>query len=159
MTSAPVPFPLVRSPKGFTLVEIMIVVVIIGLLAALAIPAFQRVQARAKMSAFINDLRIGREGFETYALENGLWPPDGVTGLPPEIDCYISATKFNGTTPLGGRWDWDNAQFGYAAGLSVRSPTADVATMLQVDESIDDGNLATGNFRARTNGYIYVLEF
>lgn len=148
-----------RSSRGFTLVEIMIVVVIIGLLAAMAIPAFQRVRAQSRVNAFLNDLRVGRDGFDTYALENGVWPPDGASGVPAVIDGYISAEKFNGPTPLGGRWDWDQGQFGVTAGLSVRNPTADLETMRIVDESIDDGNLATGSFRSRSGGYIYVLEF
>ena len=46
-----------KSKKGFTLVEIMIVVVIIGLLAAMAIPAFQQVRENAVGKAMTNDAR------------------------------------------------------------------------------------------------------
>lgn len=46
-----------RSSKGFTLVEIMIVVVIIGLLAAMAIPAFQKVRTNSLGKAMANDAR------------------------------------------------------------------------------------------------------
>lgn len=144
---------------GFTLVEIMIVVVIIGLLAAIAIPAFARVRAQSQISAFANDMRIGGAAFETYAMETGGWPPDGSGDVPAAMDGYLNLAKFNGPTPLGGSWDWDRGVFGVTAGLSVRNPTVDATTMLLVDQQIDDGNLATGDFRARTDGYILVLEF
>ncbi|WP_404422890.1 type II secretion system protein [Nibricoccus sp. IMCC34717] len=47
----------IRSSKGFTLVEIMIVVVIIGLLAAMAIPAFQKVRTNSLGKTMVNDAR------------------------------------------------------------------------------------------------------
>jgi len=46
-----------NSKKGFTLVEIMIVVVIIGLLAAMAIPAFQKVRQSSIQKTLINDAK------------------------------------------------------------------------------------------------------
>jgi len=61
-----------KSKKGFTLVEIMIVVVIIGLLAAMAVPAFQKVRATSQEKAVINNLRQLASGADQYFLEFGV---------------------------------------------------------------------------------------
>lgn len=58
--------------KGFTLVEIMIVVAIIGLLAAIAIPSFMRARTTSQANACINNLRQIEAAKDQYALENGL---------------------------------------------------------------------------------------
>ena len=62
----------IRSNKGFTLVEIMIVVVIIGLLAAMAIPAFQKVRASSQDKAVTNNLRQLSAAADQYFLEYGV---------------------------------------------------------------------------------------
>lgn len=60
-----------KSKKGFTLVEIMIVVVIIGLLAAMAIPAFQKVRETSQTKAITNNLRQIASGADQYFIEFG----------------------------------------------------------------------------------------
>ena len=57
------------SPAGFTLVEIMIVVAIIGLLAAIAIPNFVKARTRAQTNACINNLRLLESAKTQWALE------------------------------------------------------------------------------------------
>jgi type IV pilus assembly protein PilA len=60
------------SKKGFTLVEIMIVVVIIGLLAAMAVPAFQRVRQNSRKASMENLVRQIAGAADQYMLENGV---------------------------------------------------------------------------------------
>jgi prepilin-type N-terminal cleavage/methylation domain-containing protein len=55
---------------GFTLVEIMIVVAIIALLAAIAVPGFLRARKRSQASRIINDLRLIDAACDQYAIEN-----------------------------------------------------------------------------------------
>ena len=55
--------------SGFTLVEIMIVVAIIALLAAIAVPGFLRARKRSQASRIINDLRLIDSAIDQYAIE------------------------------------------------------------------------------------------
>src|ERR1019366_1179110 len=61
-----------NNTKGFTLVEIMIVVVIIGLLASMAIPAFQKVRTASQDKAVLNNARQLSAASDQYYLENGI---------------------------------------------------------------------------------------
>jgi type II secretory pathway pseudopilin PulG len=140
-------------------VEIMIVVVIIGLLAAMALPALDRVRKKTQNTTFVNDLRIAVAAYNLYCSEHGGWPPDGYAAVGPEIGPYLDISKYTGRTLIGGNWDWDNDRFGFKAGLSLEYPSVGMDQMLAIDRMIDDGNGTTGIFRQRANGWIYIVEF
>src|ERR687883_691361 len=61
---------LTKHRAGFTLVEIMIVVAIIALLAAIAVPGFLRARKRSQGSRVVNDLRLIDAAVDQYAIEN-----------------------------------------------------------------------------------------
>jgi prepilin-type N-terminal cleavage/methylation domain-containing protein len=79
------------GPGGFTLVEIMIVVAIIGLLAAIAIPNFVKARATSQADACINNLRQLSNAADQFALEHG--KTSGYQFVyPNDITAYIRLT-------------------------------------------------------------------
>ncbi|MDA0323286.1 MAG: type II secretion system protein [Verrucomicrobia bacterium] len=60
--------------SGFTVLEIMAVVAIIGLLSALAMPAFIQSRRKVQNTRFINDLRVASAAFEQRAIATGVFP-------------------------------------------------------------------------------------
>ena len=70
--------PSFQKQAGFTLVEIMIVVAIIALLAAIAVPGFLRARKRSQASRIINDLRLVDSAVDQYAIENAKLTGDAV---------------------------------------------------------------------------------
>ncbi|HFA3556160.1 TPA: pilin [Neisseria gonorrhoeae] len=62
--------------KGFTLIELMIVIAIVGILAAVALPAYQDYTARAQVSEAILLAEGQKSAVTEYYLNNGIWPSD-----------------------------------------------------------------------------------
>lgn len=153
---------------GFTLVEIMVVVVIIGLLAALAIPAFQRSQRASQNARAINDFRVFAQAFEIYNASNGAWPNNVAAGVIPTLP-YPMAGDFKAdtwqapTTAIGGRWNWDNnTSSGGYAGIAISAtgsyPLVSDAQLAEVDAKLDDGDLSTGLFqKVSSTRVVYIL--
>jgi prepilin-type N-terminal cleavage/methylation domain-containing protein len=79
-----------KSRKGFTLVEIMIVVAIIALLAAIAVPGFLRARKRSQASRILNDLRMIDSAVDQYAIETGR-----KTGDPVAVSDWTNYVKKN----------------------------------------------------------------
>ncbi|HFC7756510.1 TPA: pilin, partial [Neisseria meningitidis] len=75
--------------KGFTLIELMIVIAIVGILAAVALPAYQDYTARAQVSEAILLAEGQKSAVTEYYLNHGIWPGDnssaGVASTPSDI--------------------------------------------------------------------------
>jgi len=100
-----------KSSKGFTLVEIMIVVAIIGLLAAIAVPNFVQARQQAQTNACINNLRIIDASKQQWAIVTGALP--AAVPVVVDLDPYVKgAWATNMLCPL------DNSA-AYDAGLGA----------------------------------------
>ena len=84
--------------KGFTLVEILIVVVILGILAAIVIPQFTNASEAAKFSSTVSQLQTIRAQLELYYNEHNDVYPD----LATNWDQFTTVTELDGTAPESG---------------------------------------------------------
>lgn len=149
--------------KGFTLVEILIVVVILGILSALVVPQFASASESARQASFITSVKSLASAAEMYRLHYGLYPEDSSTGtLPSGMDRFVQESEWTHVTPIGGRWDCEsNDTGGYLCAIGVHfdgtGETRDDAYMQQIDESFDDGDLEDGQFQRIANGRYYLI--
>jgi len=89
-----------NAQQGFTLIELMIVVAIIGILAAIAIPAYQDYTIRAKVTEALNVAAAGKTALSEHYLAQGTMPADATTaGIDTSATTqYVAAMNYAQTS-------------------------------------------------------------
>ncbi len=154
------------SGRGFTMIEILLVVVILGVLAAVVVPLLGSLTQDVERGAFVADIRVFSDAAELYRNKTGMFLEDAGSGfLPAGFAAYIDADEWLNGTPVGGVWDSEFNSFGVTSALGVHFDGSDGVTrddeyMLGVDLAFDDGDLVTGRFRklAADRYYFIVRE-
>jgi prepilin-type N-terminal cleavage/methylation domain-containing protein len=155
-----------KHPYGFTIVELLIVIVVIAVLAAIVVVAYNGVQTRTKASAIIAGLKSSDKALRLYATDKSLdaWPADNaviVSVSNPTIQQFIDGTTLKdfmkkapdvaNTPPLS--WTYDNDSDVKPACGSRYNGTNIVITGIDqnvtnaIDTSIDDGDNTCGRVR------------
>jgi general secretion pathway protein G len=139
-----------KKRNGFTLVEILIVVVILGILAAIVIPQFSDASTEAKLSSLVSDLQTVRSQIELYKIQhNGALPGATSAAFVTQMTTY---TMVDGT-----------AAATQAPGVGVYGPYLQAVpknpfnncNVVTVNGTLGDGALASGWEFNTTTGAFY----
>lgn len=143
------------AQSGFSIVELMVVVTIIGILSLLSMPSIRQATNRAEATVTANDLKKFGEAVEVYTTESGSYPTNMTYSRIPELVAqYLPKAWINGDYS----WFYINSSrytYIYVYNLNFTAEQA-----LQLDQMIDDGNIGDGKVRVAVGGtgLIYLLQ-
>jgi prepilin-type N-terminal cleavage/methylation domain-containing protein len=143
---------------GFTLLEIIVAVTVIGFLAAMAIPAFRVMREKSQAARIAGDLRAFRTAFTTYSLENAGWPPSGGAGEIPEGMRTALPANWREESPIGGYWQWESDPDAGTATIVLSGGLMTRSVYVEVDEMIDDGDISAGSLTFDGSGLRLALD-
>lgn len=152
--------------SGFTLIELMVVIVTLGILAAVVVPKFAGAHTSATIAAAGEDILAMTQALENHNTVNGYWPAETAVGVsPPEvISRFKGESPFEKPCPIGSFYDYNNKTTGRVNTISIAilpsrgSPAPSIVDAQALDTFLDDGVLNTGRFRSFRNGYSYRIS-
>lgn len=114
----------VKSPKGFTLVELMVVIAIIGILAAIAVPKFGAATDSANKAKIQADLRTLDSAISMYYAKDGKYP-ESLQKLAPDFIAAVPTvpSPYKGTAGLTYKFDNEGTSPTYRAYIEISSGT------------------------------------
>lgn len=134
---------------AFTLLEVIVVTVVVGILAAMVIPKFANAQGETTTAMAAEDLRTMAQAIELYQGVNGSFPPNASRA----DDAILMGSYFKGynpfemSSPIGGVYDYENQSKVAVLIVPVGNDTYSNADAVALDEYMDDGNLNLGKLR------------
>lgn len=130
-----------RLRRGFTIVELLAVMAIIGILAQIAIPRYWELRRRATAAAVVGDMQTIRHAALGHYQDGDLWPPDYAAGVTPtELGKYLP-DAFSFARP-GYLLDFERWNVGSTTVIGITLITSDTQLAPNVEAMLGKGTVA-----------------
>ena len=134
-----------KKQRGFSLVELLTVVSILGVLSSIAIGNYQLYQKRARASVVGYDLKVFKDSILAHYSSEGSMPESSVVGHVPPGMTETMPFKFAAKSTFGQDYQWLKVSSSEGQ-ITLTQGFIDNDALRIVDAIIDDGSLLTGNF-------------